>query len=36
MPLEMRLVLTTKRDAEPFFEIWVSGSLNFSVRERIA
>jgi hypothetical protein len=25
MPLEMGLVLTTKRDAEPFFEIWVSG-----------
>jgi hypothetical protein len=37
MPLEMRLVLTTIRDSEPFFEIWVTdGHINnYSVRSRI-
>jgi hypothetical protein len=35
MPLAIRLVLMTKRDADPFFEIWVSGSLNFNVGEWI-
>jgi hypothetical protein len=36
MPMEMRLVLTTKREAEPYFEIWVAaGSGNVSVRRRI-
>jgi hypothetical protein len=37
MPLEMRLVLTTMRDAEPFLEVWVTddGVNNYSVRSRI-
>lgn len=37
MPLEMRLVLTTVRDAEPYFEIWVADGIrgNYSVRSRI-
>jgi hypothetical protein len=37
MPLEMRLVLTTIRDSEPFFEIWVTDGAvsNYSVKSRI-
>jgi len=37
MPLETRLVLTTIRDSEPFYEIWVARAVNnFSVKSRIA
>jgi hypothetical protein len=37
MPIEMRLVLTTIRDSEPFYEIWVTDSAvrNYSVQSRI-
>jgi len=37
MPLEMRLVLTTLRDAEPYFEVWVTEGVvrNYSVKSRI-
>jgi hypothetical protein len=35
LPLEMRLLLTTIRDAEPFLEIWVSSAGNLSVKSRI-
>jgi hypothetical protein len=36
MPLEMRLVLTTIRDAEPYYEIWAAGAVNnLSVKARI-
>jgi hypothetical protein len=38
MPLEMRLVLTTIRGAEPFFEIWVTDGhiKNYRVRSHIS
>jgi hypothetical protein len=38
IPLEMRLVLTTIRDAEPYFEVWVTDGAvnNYRVKSRIA
>jgi hypothetical protein len=35
MPLEMRLIATTLRDAEPFLEVWLSELGNMSVKARI-
>jgi hypothetical protein len=35
IPLEMRLMLVTLRDAEPFWEAWCSVGGNFSTRQRI-
>jgi hypothetical protein len=35
MPLEMRLVATTLRDAEPFLEVWLSELGNIRVKSRI-
>ena len=37
MPLEMRVVLTTMRDSEPFFTVWVTAGAinNYSVRTHI-
>jgi hypothetical protein len=35
MPMEMRLIITTMRDAEPFFEVWLSAGNNCSVKSRI-
>jgi len=34
-PLEMRLLVTTIRDAEPFYEIWLSDIGNIIAKERI-
>ena len=38
LPLEIRLVLTTIRDAEPYFEIWgTDGAVrNYRVKSRIS
>jgi hypothetical protein len=35
LPREMRLLVTTIRDAEPYLEIWLSARGNIAVKERI-
>jgi hypothetical protein len=35
MPMEMRLIITTMRDAEPYYEVWLSSANNTSVKSRI-